>query len=86
MAVTPAILLAKLQGLDIPTEVISHPAVLTVELSHLKSSVRSIGQEEQALLGDSGGINKGRLERSVPSSDTLPSKDSRLTWSATCWT
>ncbi|DBA97721.1 hypothetical protein WJX82_007259 [Trebouxia sp. C0006] len=31
MAVTPAILLAKLQGLDIPTEVINHPAVLTVE-------------------------------------------------------
>ena len=32
MAVTPAILLAKLQGLDIPTEVINHPAVLTVEV------------------------------------------------------
>lgn len=31
MAVTPAILLAKLQGLDIPTELINHPAVLTVE-------------------------------------------------------
>ncbi|DBA84531.1 TPA: hypothetical protein ACH3X1_006147 [Trebouxia sp. C0004] len=31
MAVTPAILLAKLQGLDIPADVINHPAVLTVE-------------------------------------------------------
>lgn len=31
MAVTPAILLAKLQGLDIATDVIDHPAVRTVE-------------------------------------------------------
>ena len=33
MAVTPAILLAKLQGLNIDTEVIDHPAVLTVEVN-----------------------------------------------------
>ena len=32
MAVTPAIVLAKLQGLDISTEVLDHPAVLTVEV------------------------------------------------------
>lgn len=31
MAVTPGILLAKMQGLNISTEVIDHPAVLTVE-------------------------------------------------------
>ena len=35
MAVTPAILLAKLQGLNISTEVLDHPAVLTVEV-HLR--------------------------------------------------
>ena len=33
MAVTPAILLAKLQGLNISAEVIDHPAVLTVEVA-----------------------------------------------------
>ena len=32
MAVTPAIVLAKLQGLNISAEVIDHPAVLTVEV------------------------------------------------------
>ena len=32
MAVTPGILLAKMQGLNISTEVIDHPAVLTVEV------------------------------------------------------
>lgn len=33
MAVTPAIVLAKLQGLNISAEVIDHPAVLTVEVA-----------------------------------------------------
>lgn len=33
MAVTPAIVLAKLQGLSISAEVIDHPAVLTVEVA-----------------------------------------------------
>ena len=33
MAVTPAIVLAKLQGLNISTEVLDHPAVLTVEVT-----------------------------------------------------
>lgn len=32
MAVTPAILLAKLQGLSISTDVIKHPPVMTVEV------------------------------------------------------
>ena len=42
MAVTPAILLAKLQGLNIDIEVIDHPAVLTVEVIHLVSSMFEI--------------------------------------------
>ena len=33
MAVTPAIVLAKLQGLNISAEVIDHPAVFTVEVA-----------------------------------------------------
>ena len=57
MAVTPAILLAKLQGLHISTEVITHPAVRTVEVRLGPASCRefsSAGSNSRYACWDAG--------------------------------
>ena len=87
MSVTPAILLAKLQGLSIDTEVISHPAVLTVEVRSYSVSLSNCQyglsqrvsnaavQEANKYTGDDPGVDVKNLFLKVflPTFDTCTS-------------
>ena len=52
MAVTPAILLAKLQGLNISADVTDHPAVTTVEVAGALNRKEQFSHEQKAACAD----------------------------------